>query len=96
MAKAYLDLWQEQWSVFASDPEWQKRIVDNMMQMESFFGKMPKPNDFSSAPGTAPAQSSPDDSAALLDEFSRRIAILEERLARLEQKNSEHKSEHVS
>tara|TARA_B100000459_G_C8513215_1_gene172730 strand:+ start:393 stop:704 length:312 start_codon:yes stop_codon:yes gene_type:complete len=90
-AKRYLDLWQEHLSGMAADPEW------NASMMRFFAAFVPparerEPKDAVGGgneingikTGTTPSVDPCADSGADLRELQRRIAALEEQLAKLE------------
>jgi len=91
LARRYLDLWQDQATALAGDAELARQLgrwfsvmqsgMANAFQnaASSTSGSAGKP-----APGAPPASAAPGDGKLHLDELARRLAAVEERLARLE------------
>jgi len=84
LAKRYLDLWQEQLTAMAADPE----LAESMARL--FAGLVPpgwappgNGHDGFAARATAAARS-PRQRGDAVDEFARRLAAVEERLAAVE------------
>ena len=85
LARRYLDLWQDQASALAGDAELTRQLGRWLTLMQSGMAHA-----FQAAAPTTAAPGSPAPAAASfggqpgLDEFARRLARLEERIARLE------------
>ncbi|HET8728281.1 MAG TPA: hypothetical protein VFO41_12275 [Alphaproteobacteria bacterium] len=95
LARRYVELWQDQWTALATDPqaaESMTRLMTLFAQsaapMASFLGAFAPaaygPGHDTEPSGAASARPASDGGDGRLDEFARRLAAIEERLARLE------------
>jgi hypothetical protein len=86
LARRYLDLWQDQASALAGDAELAGQLGRWLTLMQSGMAHafQAAAAATASAPGTATPAAASGGGQPRLDEFARRLALLEERIARLE------------
>src|SRR5690349_2449693 len=84
LARRYLDLWQDQASALAGDAELARQLGRWLTLMQSGMAHAVQAAAATSAPGTATPAVASGDGQPGLDELARRLALLEERIVRLE------------
>ena len=88
LAKRFMDLWQEQTSALAADPELAESIGRFLAALPPgmpFWPGLGSGAGKTSAPGRTPSAAAPSDGGGRgLDELASRLRHVEERLARLE------------
>ncbi len=85
LASRFLDLWQDQATAMAQDPEFERFC---RTWMDIWTARMPPRSagtgDETAQAGSAPASAAPRDGVSDMDAFARRLRHLEERVAALE------------